>query len=72
MLEFNNPNQQNSPGVIFNFVSSYLAVVWGIEEKLRDPTQLMAYGVYLTQVRVSIKNEINESLSIITNKQLTS
>lgn len=68
MLEFNNPNPPNVNRVVFNFVYAYLETVWGIEEKIRDLILLTAYGVYLTQVRVTIKEEIMESLPVLIDK----
>ena len=69
LLEFNNPNPPNVNRVIYNFVYTYLETVWGIEEKIPDPALLTAYGVYLTQIRRVIKDEIIKSLPLLIDKQ---
>jgi hypothetical protein len=64
----------NNTHVLWEVTYAYLKIVWGIEDKIRDPILLTAYSVYLTQVRVGLKQRIEESLPdlIQFNKEISS
>lgn len=62
LIEFNNPNPPNKNSVVYKFVYTYLETIWGIKERIPDPILLTSYGVYLTQVRGTIKNKIIDSI----------
>jgi hypothetical protein len=52
----------NNPHALWGITYAYLKIVWGIEDKIPDPILLTTYSMYLTQMRVSIKNRIEKSL----------
>ncbi len=52
----------NNTHVLWGITYAYLKTVWGIEDKIPDPILLTTYSMYLTQVRVSIKNRIEKLL----------
>jgi hypothetical protein len=52
----------NNTNVLWEITYAYLKIVWGIEDKIRDPILLTTYSMYLTQVRVGIKQRIEKSL----------
>lgn len=52
----------NNTNVLWEVTYAYLKIVWGIDDKIRDPILLTAYSVYLTQLRIDLKLRIEKSL----------
>jgi hypothetical protein len=53
---------------LWNLSYAYLESIWGTWKIISDPALITAYNVYLTQVRIAIKQEIIESLSVLVDK----
>lgn len=58
----------NLDKALWNITYTYLHTVWGIEKTARDPILLTVYSVYLTEIRITIKEEIIESLPLLVEK----
>lgn len=68
LLAFTDKNL-NHDKVVWMFSRTYLENVWNIKNGNIDIILLTAYSVYLTQVRINIRNTIIESFQNIVNNQ---
>jgi len=62
MLDYYHGKSTN-PTSHWNITYIYLEKVWGIKERVRDPVLLTVYSVYLTKIRITMKEEFENLMS---------
>jgi hypothetical protein len=55
--------KSTSPTSHWNITYTYLEKVWGIKERVRDPVLVTVYSVYLTEIRITMKKEFENSMA---------